>query len=591
MYIHRSGYRPNFEAVATHCRRRFRLTPSQNPDPSLPPPDQSLWIWHYSQTEPQNRFPANQIRVSEQVRQLIHERSILQKHGQLVRKEFMLRDSANWPTINLPGTQNPSYPQQVSGYPGDVISHINRSQQQAYIQQQQANATPHGVGPSPAKRSRHSGHGQVPGSTTAIPAPVVAQDTTYDEEEGTSGGDYMDFLTPRDISLHRYTQHHEWLEEILNSPYDTSQIIPGQLGLGRKGELESLTRDFFDAPVGATPKETFPKPKGDSPVEDSVTPRVGRLEPGKAEDFTKRATEKIAEINAEMEKLKRQHARRMAKLNGGRAFKEAEQQLRVSTLEMINGEVSKGDVVQEHQVDELASRLEGQLGKSIKPIKDIECIDKGGLEEKSEPKDVHEQDFEMIDTFGSLDGVTATATTYPKSRSPLLATMESADNMSSTVHENAPITASLNQGDIKMDEVQNTAEPKDAAAEDWVLVNKGTNSPIGGVMPEIESFGDNVAIPTSTGLPDRNENATGESAPMFVQGGGEGAAEDFANDFGDSIDFGDMDTGGEELSGYTPGIETAGLDDQGELTNEGAFEESFQVTDEGTGQEDKTSGI
>ena len=532
--------------------------------------------------------------MSDQVRQSLHERLILQKHGQLVRKEFMLRDSANWPTINLPGTPNPSYPQQVSGYPGDVISHINRSQQQAYIQQQQASATQHGVGPSPAKRPRHGAPSHLPGSTTAIPAPVVAQDTTYDEEEGTSGGDYMDFLTPRDISLHRYTQHHEWLEEILNSPYDTSQIIPGQLGLGRKGELESLTRDFFDAPIAATPKETFPKSKGDSPVEDSATPRVGRLESGKAEDFTKRATERIAEINAELEKLKRQHAKRMAKLNRGRAFKEAEQNLRVSTLEIINGEVTKGDAVQQHQVDEVARGLEAQVGKSIRAVKDIECLAKGGLEEKSQPKDVKDQDYEMVDTYGNLDGATPTATTYPESRSPFLATsIESAENASSAVHDSAPITETLNEGNVKTDEVHNTSEPKEATAEDWVLVNKENNPAIEEEeIPEIGSFGENVTMSTSIGQPNPNDNATGDSISDFEEGAGEGPAEDFdANDFGEGIDFGDLDTGGEELSGYTHGMETAGLDDRGDLTNEGAFEESFQVMEEGAGQEDKTPGV
>ena len=594
MYIHRSGYRPNYESVATHCRRRFRLTPSQNPDPSLPPPDQSLWIWHYSQTEPQFRFPAHQIRMSDPVRQSLHERSILQKHGQLVRKEFMLRDNANWPTINLPGTPNPSYPQQVSGYPGDVISHMNRSQQQAYIQQQQGNAAQHGVGPSPAKRPRHGGPVHVPGPTTAIPAPVVAQDTTYDEEEGTSGGDYMDFLTPRDISLHRYTQHHEWLEEILNSPYDTSQIIPGQLGLGRKGELESLTRDFFDAPIGATPKETFPKAKGDSPIEDSTTPRVGRLEVGKAQDFTKRAKERIAEINAEMEKLKRQHTRRIAKLNRGRTFKEAEQNLRVSTLEMVNGEVIKGDAVQQQRTDELIRGLEAQLGKSITVIKDVECIDKGGLEEKSQLKDVRDQDYEMVDTYGNLDGATDTATTYPEPKSPGLATsMESAVNTSSAGHDHARVVETEGQVNANIDEVQNTSEPKDATAEDWVMVDKENNPTVKGKdIPEIEGLGGNVAMSTSTGQLNPNDSATGDSVPMFEQGTGEVTTEDFdANDFGDGIDFGDLDTGGEDLSGYTPGLETAGLDDRGDLTNEGAFEESFPMMEEGDGQEDKTPGV
>ena len=402
----------------------------------------------------------------------------------------------------------------------------------------------------------------------------------------------MDFLTPRDISLHRYTQHHEWLEEILNSPYDTSQIIPGQLGLGRKGELESLTRDFFDAPIEATPKQIFPKSKGESPVEDSATPRVGRLETGKAEDFTKRATEKIAEINAEMEKLKRQHARRMAKLNKGRAFKEAEQNLRVSALELINGDSTKGDAVQQHGVDELVKGLEAQLGKSIRPVKDVECIDKGGLEEKPQAEDTKDQDYDMTDTFGHLDGATASAITYPESRSPGLATaVESADNTSDVAHNNAPPNETLSDGEVNLDEVQNTPEPKDPAADDWVIVDRENISTAEGEdMPEIESFGNNVAMPTST---ISNDNTTGDSAPTYEQGVGQDVVEDFnANDFGGGIDFGDLDTAGEEMSGgYTPGIENTGLEEGGDLINEGAFGGSFQVLGEGAEREDKVSGI
>ena len=403
----------------------------------------------------------------------------------------------------------------------------------------------------------------------------------------------MDFLTPRDISLHRYTQHHEWLEEILNSPYDTSQIIPGQLGLGRKGELESLTRDFFDAPIEATPKETFPKSKGESPVEDSATPRVGRFESGKVEDFTKRATDKIAEINAEMEKLKRQHAKRMAKLNKGRAFKEAEQNLRVFTLEMINGEATKGDNMQQSRVDELAKGLEAQVGKNIMSVKDVECVDKGGLEEKSQARDAKDQDYDMVDTFENLDGATASATTYPESRSPGLPTpMESADNTSNAVYNNTSIAETLSQGDV-LDKVQNTSEPKDSTAEEWVMVNKENNPTAQGEeLPEVESFGDNAAMPTNTGRSDANDNATGNSVPGFEQGAGEDAAEGFdANDFGEGIDFGDLDTAGEEMTGYTPGVENAGLDDRGDLTDTGAFGESFQVMGESAGQEDKTSGV
>ena len=142
-----------------------------------------------------------------------------------------------------------------------------------------------------------------------------------------------------------------------------------------------------------------------------------------------------------------------------------------------------------------------------------------------------------------------------------------------------------------MDEVQTTPEPKDPTAEDWVIVDReNTSTAEGEDMPETENLGNNVAIPTSANL---NENITTDSAPTFEQGVGEDAVEDFnSNDFGEGIDFGDLATAGEELSGgYTPGIENVGLEEQGDLTNEGAFGKSFQVLNEGAEQEEKGSGI
>jgi hypothetical protein len=51
-----------------------------------------------------------------------------------------------------------------------------------------------------------------------------------DDEEDTSRGDFFDHTTPREISMSRYKQNHEWMEEILSSPYSINQIIPADLG-------------------------------------------------------------------------------------------------------------------------------------------------------------------------------------------------------------------------------------------------------------------------------------------------------------------------------------------------------------------------
>ena len=589
MYLQRSGYRAPHEAVATHCRRRFRLTPSSNADPSTPPPDSSLWIIHYCASDVGHRFPASQIRISDQVRHSMNERMHLQRNGQqLVRKEFMLRDSASWPTVNLPGNPGQPYAQQTMGYPGDVISHLNRSQQQVY--QQQAQAAQRGMGPSPAKRPRHGPPGHSTLSATAIPAPTMPPEA-YDDEDGTSGGDYMDFLTPRDISLHRYVQHHEWLEEILSSPFDTSQIIPGELGMGRKGELESLTRDFFDAPINATPKETFKNPE---PIEDTPTPRVGRMEAGKAEEFTKRATERVAQINAEMEKLKQQHARRMAKLNKGRIFKEAEESIRASTLDLMNGDPSKAGAEQ-HKADEVVIKMEAYVGKPTAPMPEIECVQKGGLEEKAQAKDNSDQDYDMTDNFGQFDGAATTAPTYsepsnPEFTNPTISVNDTSEIPQAQATPSEP-PPSMNDN---MDEANKPPEDKATGADDWIMVDK-EGSPAAEEdqdMGEFDSFANDAAMQPSMDTPNANETTGGDDMHAFNQGTADDTTGNFdSNDFGDGIDFGDLDTAGEELAGYGQEMENAGLEEQGDIgASDTAFGEAFQDTEASSTHQDLTPG-
>ncbi len=588
--MHRSGYRAPQEAFATHSRRRFRLMPL---DPNAPPPDSSLWIMHYCHTDPPNRVPSNTIRVSDQVRHFMNERMQLQsRHHQLVRKEFMLRDSASWPTINLPGNPNQQYPQQPMGYPGDVISHMNRSQQQAYMQQQQAQAAQaaqRGIGPSPAKRPRHGAPSHGHGSITAIPPPVMSRDPAMEDEDGGETGDLMDFLTPRDISLHRYVQHHEWLEEILHSPYDTSQIVPGQLGLGKRGELESLTKDFFDAPTESTLKEEFEGPPNQehTPFPDSATPRVGRLEAGKAEDFRKRANERVAAISAEMEKLKRQHARRMAKLTKGRAYKQAQEELRNQTLDMINGEVGKPSPGEDSKIDEIVSKMEANIGKSIKPVSDVDCIERGGLEKKTQSMGMPDQGYDMVETFGQLDAPEHQAIMQPglsgqpytNQTVPTIATPQA--------HDQAPPAEAPHQRDLNMSGERISPENKDQGPEEWVMVNKEGNPAAEGQdqdeqdLADLDSFANDAAMQPSMDTPTADDITAGEDMQNFGQGSEEDTTGNFGvTGFDEGIDFGDLDTAGDELAGYGEAMENTGLEEQEDMGPEDtAFGDAFPDTE------------
>ena len=198
-------------------------------------------------------------------------------------------------------------------------------------------------------------------------------DVSIEEEEDVSRGDMLDFMTPRDISKMRYEQHHEWMEEIMNSPYATRQIIPTDLGLGRKGELEALTSGFFETPLTNG---------------DSTSTRVGRLDPGKADEFTKLAAQKVADMQAELEKMKQTHARRMAKLRKTTILNSAEKRLRTAPnraapSSMMDGQDESSPDKSRESVDGIIQDVELVWGKKIEPTSNVTCVQKGGVEEKA----------------------------------------------------------------------------------------------------------------------------------------------------------------------------------------------------------------
>lgn len=549
MYVHQSGFRPLSETLTTHGRRRYRLTPSRGLTTSAVPIDPSLWIVHYHQADPQSHFPVAKIQITNEVRHSLNERRALQRQ-QLVRKDFMLNDRDSWPTINLPGRMAPPYAQQSMGYPNNVMAHMNRNQHPSYLQQPQVSVPQGATGPSSAKRPRHLSSGHANPSATAIPMPVASHDAAYDDEETASGADYMDILTPQDISRQRYKQHHEWLEEVLSSPFETRQIIPGTLALGRKGELESLTRDFFDAQEAISTKENLPLPghvtrehvdSGKPVVEDVKSARVGRIEAGKADDFAKRATQRIAEINAEMDILKKQHARRMAKLSKGHAWGQAEQTLRAETQELIHGNVRNNVPSEEASVLELTRAMEKRLGKQIKPTKKVECLDHGGLEERNAVNEDFNHDFGMIEKFDESHP------TPPQVESQITSAInqfvsagELAGSFVASVE--APSTANTDSREIETNQAD---ESKEVGAEDWVMVNKEGQSTVQDQdQAGLDSFINDSAIQSHI------DDLPRQDMQEAQDGAVDGADVDFDTNFGESIDFGDLNTTGEDLAGF-----------------------------------------
>ena len=546
MYVHSSGFRFGIENMTIHERRRYRLTPSREPVHNAPPIDPSLWLIHYTEAEPQNQHPSRTVFMTQQTRQLNYERNALQHHGhlQLQHKEFMLRDRDKWPAVNPPGNPAPSSTQQTMGYPNNVMAHMSQAHQANYMSNPQAAIAQGNVGPSPAKRQRHTSSSQGHVShTTMGPLPVPSQEGLDEVDAGV--GDFMDILTPQEISSRRYRQHHEWLEEILSSPYDSHQIIPSELGLGRKGELESLTQDFFTAHTREKLGSKLPPPRSPSQedyeqgrpvVDDPPTKRVGQMPAGEAADFRQRAAQRMADMRDEVDHLKSQHAKKIARVKQGNPWQRNEQVLRIMTLEALNGNVLMPTSKEDEQVDLLTKHVETESGRRLRPIKKVDCVAKGGLEEKVQAS---AHDTEMGGSRPHSEGGQDTVASDIRSQSPALSPRPT--NNQATSQDTEPRSTTM----LPRDEAsQAEAERMEAPADDWVMVNK---EPLAG-----EKAQESVAGPPLVASVEPAEASADVSDLMAPD---DGVLNFEGQDFDGGLDFSDLNTPG-ELSGYAQEIES-----------------------------------
>lgn len=304
----------------------------------------------------------------------MQQRMQLQRGGMIARKEFMLADRLNWPTINLPreGRGHPMMAQPPAAR--------NIPQQMAYP-------------PPPNKRSRTAAHAsqQQQQQQQQHGVSASAQFMTFDEEEDTSNGDMFDHMTPRDVSMARYIRNHEWMEDVLGSAYRIGQIIPSDLGLGLQGELSSVTEGIFEASGVDAHKKPPSKPV------------VGHLDAELADQFKKRVADKILSDQAELARMKAQHEKQMAKFKSNSILTRAEKELRVAVndtghefwrLEGKDEEDEDGtthhDKKSHRKIEEIVADIESALGRHIEVISDVKRVQDGGYQEPPpEPEFLH----------------------------------------------------------------------------------------------------------------------------------------------------------------------------------------------------------
>lgn len=338
VFVHNSGYHYPHEPYTMHARHRYRIAAGPGTI------DPNLWLVHYKPADPQNRIPAAQIPIPREIQAQLQMRAQLQQAGPLMRKEFMLVDQANWPKVE--------FGQQAMRGP------------QPYYNPMQP-GRPYAAQPPPAKRQRLPTQPQ-----PRQPAPgAIIPDNTLEEEENATQ-DAFDFLTPREISLSRYKQHHEWMEEIFSSPYAIGKIAPIDLGLGLMGELAPLTAGILDAP-GAENVEMG--------KENYKVKNYYKLDAEQLKDFEKRVAEYTKNEQAEIDRMKAAHAKKIAQLKRTRTYIKAERRLRDLSRS------AESDAEGTNLVEEVVQDLEKSLGVTFDAKKAVVCVDKGGFIEVQQP--------------------------------------------------------------------------------------------------------------------------------------------------------------------------------------------------------------
>ncbi|EPS44228.1 hypothetical protein H072_1785 [Dactylellina haptotyla CBS 200.50] len=154
---------------------------------------------------------------------------------------------------------------------------------------------PGGPGPSTSKRQRTSQSMPTAGPSNPVLAATI---DSVEDEEDTSRGDVLDHINPREISTQRYKQHHEWFEEVFTSPYANSNIEPGSIGIEKLG--------------------AWLKPLIDGALEKDGKPVNGKSYKEAVELITKNFEKIIADTNAEIEDMQREHQKQIAEIKNDR---------------------------------------------------------------------------------------------------------------------------------------------------------------------------------------------------------------------------------------------------------------------------------
>jgi hypothetical protein len=199
--------------------------------------------------------------------------------------------------------------------------------------------------------------------------PAVLYHDELELMEDTSGGDYLDNITPALVSKDRFKRHHQWFEEVFSSLHSTMHILPEDLGFGLVGELGELTKGILDEPARrklTQPERMDPGIWQDPPINTSSVYKP--LDAEKLAEFEQRVAKFVESKNKEMDEMREKHAKTVARINKGRFYMDAEERLKEAGLDT-------------EKMDAIVREVELKMGISLQERMDVVCVQKGALED------------------------------------------------------------------------------------------------------------------------------------------------------------------------------------------------------------------
>ena len=252
-------------------------------------------------------------------------------------------------------------------------------------------------------------------------------------------------------------------------------------------------------------------------------------------------------------------------------------------------DIAAATIRQQARIDEIATEVEAALNRKIEAVQSFRCVQKGGLEEKAPPGLVRNQETLASTSVAAMFESTITEPIQVDEISSFPDFDDKADWLqgdADPVSDNLDLGNTPGQGEDnnQMHEQATSHEPQQNGGDsgDWVMVDQQGEANTATVADP-----PHLGIIEGNGMEHVDLDKLGAEIPDFGNDVPDISGDGFeSTEFGDGVDFGNLDTAGDALAGYgeqNDGMETD--EAMGLTLEDSAFGDAFHQTETNTPNE------